>query len=227
MIKQRLLDYAKTHWERYKTTVSDCSKSDGNKPPLVQSSEEVYDFDEICRALFPRSSPPSSADGIFVHPKSIALIEFKSGFKKTITKENFDASKARCKWIDGVCDDYWQLFFKHQKTETSQLIDSIRLKAIESYLTLEKHILPQCQSEGSPTLLKYVVVVDGDAVDTMEDTLAGLAGREEVEDNHISRIRQALSRLKNKRDANGDTYYYDRIEVMSAEEYSSRLRLSP
>ena len=57
---------------------------------------------------------------------------------------NLDKEKASCEYKNGFCNDYWDLFFRHQKTETRQLIDSIREKAIESYITLEKRLFPQC-----------------------------------------------------------------------------------
>ena len=64
----------------------------------------------------------------------------------------------------------------------------------------------------------------------MEDTYSELAGNTDAEntaakDNHFSAIRSALRRLTNQHDANGNDYFYDRIEVLSVQDYLNKLKL--
>lgn len=225
MITKDLLGYAECNWDGFKASVTEVSKSNGTHIPLVESDELLFHFDKISLSLYAQGKAPTSADGMVITSKSIEFIEFKSGFKQKITKNNFDEEKGRCEDADKVCTQYWTLFFKNQKKEIHELISSIRFKALESYVTLEKHILPKCQQTGVHIPLKFVVVIDEDEVDNMEDTLAELAGKENVEDNHFSAIRNALRRLNVQRDADGNEYYYDSIEVLSARDFSNYLRL--
>lgn len=63
--------------------------------------------------------------------------------------------------------------------ENDELVASIRTKAIESYITLEKHVFPLCRDSDGQKRLRYVAVIDADSVDGIEDTLADLAGGNE------------------------------------------------
>ena len=64
-----------------------------------------------------------------------------------------------------------------------------------------------------------------DEIDSMEDTYSELAGNTDIEDNHFSAIRNALRRLVNQCDANGNAYFYDCIEVLSVQDYLNKLKL--
>jgi len=176
----------------------------------------MYDFDGICDSIFPKGRKPTSADGIDIDPRVVRFVEFKSGFQKKITKYNFDQEKACCEKTGEYCEDYWNLFFKNRSEETAELIASIRFKALESYLTLEKQFLPHCQDSEKPVKLIFVVVIDGDPVDGLEDDLAELAGQKSGTNNILSTIRNSLSRLVNVQDAQGNIYCYDAIEVILA-----------
>ena len=70
-----------------------------------------------------------------------------------------------------------------------------------------------------------MVVIDEDGIDSMEDTLAEIAGIDANRDNSFVSIKKALRRLKNQRDAIGNTYYYDNIEVMSIQDFYNHLRM--
>ena len=147
MIAKDILKYAQEHWlsnSGYKKTITEISKS-GTSKALVESSKEIFCFDDISRDLYKRKDClPTSADGIIITDnKKIYLVEFKSGFKKIITKQNWNDEKAMCELINQTCPNYKNLFLKNQDMETEQLIDSIRDKAVESYITLEKRIFPQ------------------------------------------------------------------------------------
>lgn len=231
MITKDVQAYAYSNWGDFLCPITELSKSNEGIS-LVQSPVQLYNFDDICKSLFAQGKVPTSADGLEFSSRTVELVEFKSGFKQRITKHNFDPAQGRCPDpdVNRVCEDYWKLFFKNQKTNISQLISSIRNKAVESYVTLEKQVFPHCKDSGKSIQLKLVVVIDEDEIDSIEDTYSGLAGNTEIEsasakDNHFSAIRCALRRLTNQHDANGNTYFYDCIEVLSVQDYLNKLKL--
>lgn len=228
MIKKNVQAYAISNWGDYLRPITELSKSD-NGVSLVQSSVELYNFDDICKSLFPPGKVPTSADGLDFNGRTMELVEYKSGFKQHITKHNFDPEKGLCPdpEVNRVCKDYWKLFFKNQQTNISELISSIRNKAVESYVTLEKQIFPRCQDIDRPMHLKLIVVIDEDEIDSIEDTYSELAGNTVANDNHLSAIKSALRRLVNQRDADGNAYFYDCIEVLSVQDYLNKLKLMP
>lgn len=226
MITKDVKAYAVSNWGEFLSPITELSKS-GKGVSLVQSPIQLYNFDDICKSLFVQGKAPTSADGLELSGRTVELVEFKSGFKQRITKHNFNPEQGRCTApnVNRVCEDYWKLFFKNQKTNISVLISSIRHKAVESYVTLEKQVFPHCQDVGTPIPLKLVVVIDEDEIDSIEDTYSGLAGNTDTEDNHFSAIRSALRRLVNQHDADGNAYFYDCIEVLSVQDYLNRLNL--
>lgn len=231
MITKDVQAYAISNWGQFLSPITELSKSNKGVS-LVESPVQLYNFDDVCKSLFALGKAPTSADGLDFFGGTVELIEFKSGFKQRITKYNFDPAQGQCPDpdVDRVCEDYWELFFKNQKLNISVLISSIRFKAVESYVTLEKRVFPHCQDAGTPIPLKLVVVIDEDEIDSMEDTYSELAGNTDAEntaakDNHFSAIRSALRRLTNQHDANGNDYFYDRIEVLSVQDYLNKLKL--
>lgn len=231
MITKDVQAYAISNWGNFLCPITELSKSDADIS-LVQSSAQLYNFDDICKSLFVQGKVPTSADGLEFSGGTVELVEFKSGFKQRITKHNFDPAQGRCPDpdVDRVCEDYWKLFFRNQRANISELISSIRNKAIESYITLEKQVFPHCQDAGKPIPLKLIVVIDEDEIDGIEDTYSGLAGNIDAEntaakDNHFSAIRSAMRRLTNQHDADGNTYFYDCIEVLSVQDYLNKLKL--
>jgi len=231
MITKDVQAYAISNWGDFLSPITELSKSNKGVS-LVQSPVQLYNFDDICKSLFAQGKAPTSADGLEFSGRTVELVEFKSGFKQRITKHNFDPAQGRCPDpdVNRVCEDYWKLFFKNQKTNISELISSIRNKAVESYVTLEKQVFPHCQDAGKSIQLKLVVVIDEDEIDSIEDTYSGLAGNTDAEntaakDNHFSAIRSALRRLTNQHDADGNAYFYDCIEVLSVQDYLNKLKL--
>lgn len=225
--------YACEHWHQFKSAITNISKSD-NGNSLVKSSVEIYNFDSICKAVFGKATVPSSADGLMLTTKNIVLIEFKSGFRKKITKENFRTeidlceylhkeNMDRCEHLERIYTKYKDLFFKQQKNEDHELISSIRLKAIESYITLEKQIFPNCPTSNKPTRLHFIVVIDEDPVDSMERILDDLSSKKTTQKNYSVAIRQSLRRLVKQHDAKHNPYYYDEICVFSVQEFSQYL----
>ena len=224
MMTKNISMYAQNNWlsDRYYNTISRISDP-GNGQSLVQSSKKIFWFDNISSDLYPGNhNLPTSADGVIITDRMICFVEFKTGFKKKITKQNFDADKVTCEHIHDICYEYLDLFIKNQRTETEQLICSIRDKAIESYITLEKKLLPICALVGDQKYkLVFIAVIDGNGEDDMEATLGELCSKEPSHENCFNDVRKALKRCANQKDAAGQDYYYDEIKVMSPAEFLS------
>ena len=225
MISKDVKSYAFSNWSDFLLPISDLSKRADNGDSLVPSQKQLYNFDAICKVLFAPEKVPTSVDGIDVSASDLELVEFKSGIKQRVTKLNFDPLKGSCPETNQVCSEYWSVFFENQNNKLRVLISSIRFKAIESYITFEKLVFPRCQDSETSIPIKLVVVIDEDEVDGIEDTYSELAGNALLESNHFSAIRNALRRLTNLHDANGAAYFYDSIEVLSAQDYLNKLKL--
>ena len=215
--------YAEENWSDHKKSVTDISKSRNSS--LVENDMELYCFDDICSDLYDKDKKPTSADALIIDGKNIELVEFKSGFKNKITKENFNTERGKCQKIGEICEDYWKLFFDKRKKEVNELILSIRIKAVESYITREKIIFPCCRLSDEPMCLQFLVVIDEDSVDGIEDTLADLAGVPEIKDNAYTSIRKSLKRLIRCQDMRGNQYFYDDIKVLSVTDFENHLHL--
>lgn len=207
-------------WESCRKTVTELSKDKRTGRSLVESEKLLYDFDEICGLLFPEDKKPASADGLEITPREVRLIEFKSGFHKKITRENFDEVEGRCDTTGKVCEKYWKMFSQKQAKETAELLSSIRFKALESYLTLEK-LLSSCQ-DTAPLRLVLIIVADVDAVDGMVDILEDLSKRKQGSRNSLEQIRSSLKKYT-QADKRGNIYCYDRIDVLAPSQYASRV----
>lgn len=218
MIAKDLSKYATSNWNGYITSITEASKSDkGN--PLVESDIEVYNFDKIVKDMFPHTDSPSSTDGIKFEGNTIQLIEFKSGFKQKISKQRFDAKKGTCPKSKEVCPDYWNIFWENQERKISQLVESIKLKAIESYILLEKRVFPLCDSIEKSNNIILSIVIDEDGIDGIEDILADVAESQPDTNNCLISVRNALKRLIKQKDTNNNDYFYDQIKVYSSTEY--------
>lgn len=221
MIAKNLYKYANETFDKHLCSITELSKRDNGKS-LVKSKKELYNFDAISKTLYSSDKCPASADCLCVTKTTVHLIEFKAGFKKKITKENLDKKKAICKHIGIPCDDYWDIFFKNQDKETKELITSIRFKAMESYLTIEKQILPHCEelmSDQKKMQIKLIIVIDEDGIDSMEDTLAEFSKRTTKSNNCFAQINASLKRMKKQQDAQGNDYFYDDIDVISGKDF--------
>lgn len=221
MTGRDLAAYAAANWGRYLAPVTELSKEKEGGTPLVESGRQLYDFDSICLDLFPPGMCPASADALEITDKEIRLIEFKSGFRKRITRENFDEERARCEVTGQKCEKFWKEFEKARKLEKKELLTVLRSKAVESCLTLERKVFPFCPEAGRTFKLAFIVVADVDAVDGMVDTLGDLSGKRDETKTDLNRIRASLARYGGTKDG---TYCYDRLEVLPAAQYASRLR---
>lgn len=215
--------------KKYLKTITELSKSDGSSVSLVEDDFNMLDFDAITKDLFSKQSLPTSADALHVSKSFVELVEFKTGFKQKITKDTRDKHKAKCDKIqteDYICDEYWKCFFDRQDKERKLLIESIKFKAIDSYITLEKMLLPLCRDSDKTELtkLKFTVVIDENEIDNMENVLAELSGRKTTKNNCFTSIRNSLDRFKVQKDSDGVEYFYDEIRVVSSSEYKCSLR---
>ncbi len=224
MIDRDLCNYSKNNWQHFICTIAEISKN-SNNGSIVKSEKKIYNFDKITKNLYSNGNCPASADGLDITNKIFELIEFKSGFKKRISKKNFDYEKAKCEHLGDLCRHYWDLFYKNQENETKQLIASIKFKAIESYIVLEKKIFPCCNmlKDNNKAKVKLTIVIDEDELDNMEDTLAELSGQSAEPNNCYGQIKQALKRMQNQTDALGNDYFYDNINVLSAEDFYNQI----
>ena len=225
MTNRNLSQYASEHWDTYKKAITEISKNDKGHP-LVESDEKLYNFDLICKNLFSKNASPCSADGITFPRNAIELVEFKSGFKQKITKWNYDPEQAKCPKYHEECTDYYKIFWENQDRKNSELIESIKLKAIESYMILEKHCLACCSEleDGRRSRIVLRVVIDDDGINGIEDVLSDVAGKNPQNNtNNISSIRQALNRFIHHVDANGNEYFYDEIVVLTSIDYLNYL----
>lgn len=222
MINKNLLQYAIQTWQSdtYIKPLSEISKS-AKGQSLVNKSEKIYWFDGISGEIYSgKNNKPRSVDGLFFTQDTAYFVEFKSGFKKIRTKENFDDKYAQCPKNGAFCQDYKDWFFEKQEKETEELKSSIKFKAIESYITLEKEILPLC--EDAPKIkLVLLVVIDEDEIEDYEETLVELseshAPPKTVIDNSICSLKKSLQGYKKRRDKHdpSNDYYFDEIEVLS------------
>lgn len=225
MTRKNLAKYIQEHWEEKRVSITKASQEMEHSRPLVKSDREVYNFDAVCEELFQGKDKPSSADGILIRGRDIDLIEFKSGFRQLITKKTFKEDKCLCDKLDPprYCENYGKLFLKNQEKIKAELIDSLKLKAVESYVLLERHILPQCEEmeQAKSFRINYVIVVDANGEDGIEDIMTDLAGKAPSTDNDLGAIKQALKRFEHRTDVHGQSYLYDSVKVLTAKAFKS------
>lgn len=184
----------------------------------IQSETPMFNFDKISNAVNVRSGF-HSADALRIRAKCIELIEFKSGFARRITKENWDPKRASCPDDpEKECLHYKKVFLRLAKLEVQELLDTIKSKAVESFVTWEKCILPQVPADR-PIPIKYIVIIDADNTDGYENIMGDLAKKSVAGSNQVANVKQALKRFVQCRDANNSIYYYDSVEVYTFSEY--------
>lgn len=179
---------------------AEIEESTGTAPalPLVDSEIRILDFDKITRALYPKDHP-TSADGIFLTRNSkgkinkLYLVEFKGGFFNKTPKETAEYKKRR-------------------KSETDQLLDSIKSKAVHSYVTLEKQMLTRCADSSHRINLYFMVVIDSSGDDAYNES------------GTVDSVKSALKQFNLKKDGEGNDYYYNEIMVKTANSFKKFLK---
>ena len=200
MIKD-LKKYAEQNWknEELFKSISEISKSE-KQVSLVHSDTKIYSFDGIVKSIFQNQDCPTSADGLFFTDKCLNLIEFKSGFKQKITRDKFDITKCRCPHYPQKsqvenCSDYGKILLENQELKFSELLDSLKLKAVESYILL-KQLIFNAKIEFENICL--CIVIDSNALESQEFAFGELAGKFS-QNNEICKVQSALSRFSSEK----------------------------
>lgn len=221
MIQKDLCNYITSEFSDYLEPISLLSKSTEGKV-LVKDERKLYNFDKITEKVYNNLKVPSSADALFATSKELLFTEFKSGFKRKISEETIDYNKLTCPDDNTkICKDYAKLLIDKGKLETKELLDSLKFKAIESFVTLEKKLFAFCPAsvpENKHIKVIFCVVID-DYIDSMEDTLTELADKPSAS-NTLTNVRASLSRFVGLKTSDGQDYFYDEIKVLSPYEYT-------
>lgn len=214
MITKDIKSYLANNYSEYLESISELSKICGDKS-LVKDNRKLYNFDKITQKIYEKNLP-QSVDSVYASSKKIFFIEYKTGFKKKINRNNFDKERMKCPYIGKYCKDYGKLFFRNQTNEDTILRNSLQLKAIESYTTFMEQIVSKSREDENHIRksLIYCVVVD-DYVSHMENILDMLADRKS-DTNIIEGLKKSLSRFQ--KTENKD-YYFDEIKVFSPHDF--------
>ena len=227
MIHKNVQQYFQERWDKSLETITESSKNDAGKS-LVVSDKKVYSFDKIVKEMYNNQNQPTSVDAIGFQRANIWFIEFKSGFARRITTENykepFVAMRAE---EENALKMLKEKTLKLQDKEHSELLYNLKLKAVESYVTFEKKILPLCNDVDYHRNLVLCIVVDNiDDADILEDGFGELAGKSRTS-NILSSIRSSLHRYVKATDACDNSYYYDEVKVYSVKEFIAESKLLP
>lgn len=217
-----LESYLEENYATFKESASVVAQSDKRAKNLISSDHKLYNFDKISEAIYSTNSKSCSVDGLRVNDGFLEFIEFKTGFLRRLTRENWTPEIGTCDYKKGICDEYWKLYWKLDKKEREELIDSIKDKAIESFITYEKHIFLRL-SEHDRIPLRLIAVIDGNSIDEYEDVLASLAKKPTTATNCVSCVRDALNKLRNRSDANDIPYFFDDIVVCTFRDFQEQL----
>lgn len=221
---QVIRQYLEENFQAYLEPVSEiCKNTRGAAQPL-NSSCPMYNFDKISAAVTSKLGF-SSADALRLQRNSIDLIEFKTGFRRNTTKENWDPKESKCYRDSTIdCEPFQDLFLKNVELELKVLRDSIRNKAIDSYITWDKCIMSQI-SIDHPIVLNYIVVIDGDDTDRIEDILSSVANKKAPRTNELARLKQSLSKYAGNKSPNKAPYGFNSINVYTFREYQQQLKV--
>lgn len=204
--------YLNAEFGEHISTISTVSSSD-NGNILVDSGKQVYSFDKIKDQLYTgQPQKPSSVDALYFIDDTLELVEFKSGFKKIITEANFDDQQAKCEYNDhGITCKYLLKWSKIiNKSQDEVLKRNLKLKAIESYLILDKKIFSECDAHPEKVSLKIVIDCNGvDAIDELAKTQGNLAGN--GNESIIDRLKNMLKPYIKKQTSD---YFYSKIDIM-------------
>lgn len=207
--------------DEFKETLKPISElSKNNKKTFIESDFRMYDFDLITEKLYPKkqSSLLTSIDCVTTKNKKLFFIEFKTGFKKNLRRDNLDDRKY-CDMVKDekyFCEKYWDLFFRKQEMETKELINSLKFKAIETNMTYKNEILKNIKK--SPTHISYIIVIDEMAIDSIENALTDLSKKTttNTKNNIYNKIENSLKKYYN-------VCIYNEIKVISKTEFENNL----
>ena len=72
-------------------------------------------------------------------------------------------------------------------------------------------------------VLDYVVVIDGDDADQIEDILNNASNKEAPQQNELAKLKQSLSKYAGNKSKNGYPYGFNSIKVYTFKEYQQKL----
>ncbi len=184
---------------------SDCHKpfaeisSNDSGEALINIEDNAFNFDRITEKLFGGTSIFCSADALYIGKRSLYLIEFKRGFSRDLDTEKMEPDDKECKKCNYYIREFYKQLYKNIEQGKEVLLQNIHLKAIESYYTLVKMILPICKSERSNIRLIFIVVIDA--------STDPLAAYEEM-NYDLASLNQSISKYR-KTDENEKPLFYD------------------
>lgn len=206
--------------------VSQLSSSDSGNI-LVDDNRKLYCFDKISEQIYEkkRGEGSASADAVYITKKGIVFVEFKGGFKRRISKDTLNPAMLACPDdATKTCNEFGKMLIKIGKKEVEELLDSLKMKAIESYITLFTQIIPLSGVNDAEYRIAFCVVTD-DYVEKTEDIMNELAGisTRKTSSNTTTSIRNSLKRFVQRKTADGKNLFYDEVKVFSPHEFKSYL----
>lgn len=200
-----------------KKSITELSKNDDGKA-LVKHTNCMYCFDEISASIHGDDNVPTSTDAIFCQGNTIYLVEFKTGFKRRITRENFNNAYAACEHTPNVtCEHFKELIIKVGDLEQEILKDSLKMKALESYMTLEKWIFKECNLERNRVAINLIFVTDAPSDDIMMPSSSTSTNAS------LQFLEDSLSRFRIKKDFQKKKHLYDTVQVLSPKTFQNRI----
>lgn len=209
-------EYIENKWPNISKPIKEISKSDEGAI-LVNSDEQMYDFDEICDSLYKKINN-KSADGLIILNSSIELVEFKSGFKDKNLIETIGDSDY-CNHTSKTCRYKENGYKKERETIKDQMVFSITRKAVESYIILSKEIVEKSNNNINEYKLDFYVVTDYCPVDAQESILGELANNNDLSDTNFYKKLNNYLKLLKKNIGYKKEYFYDEIEILNVSDY--------
>lgn len=190
---------------------------------LIESEASIHSFDAMAKVIIKSRDVPKSVDAIAIdNEDSICFIEFKG------VNDNVQSMSSKCMYIDKhpECKYAKRFYTKCQE----EIKSSIRLKALESWMTVESFLLPEGCSLNSAKCKLMVVV--GDSLSVLMEVVEDLSGKNTDgvgDDDFLTNIGNALKTYR-KKPEKGISFYFDEITVCTSnsfiEEILPTLRLS-
>ncbi len=206
-----LKPYLEKHFSHTKKSISELSKNSKGKS-LVESDKMLYCFDDISTSFFKAGHEPKTTDAIIVQNNILYFIEFKGGFHRKITRDNFDDRIATCKHCKTItCEHFKEYFLQNANKEVETLKVALKLKLVETYNILEKFICLKNGLDRESIQVRLICVAD-----MSSDEFAQSPDKQTAE---LHKFKKSLSRFYNKKDASNKKYLYDHIEVLTPDTF--------
>lgn len=227
MINKNIAQYFRIKWSAHYKTVTETSKIDDTKSLVIANNQE-YKFDDIIQETFSDNNCPNSVDAVRFVDNGCFFVEYKSGFRDNITVKNLQ-SPVKCTDYQGVeCTRFYEFYCDARNKAKGALILALEMKAIESYVFLEKYILPLSGKPEDKIPLILHIVIDIDPVERMIEIQKEVLTEKESKNINIKKINDSFKRLKNcfksYNKSYNDDYYFDEVKVWSSSEYEIYLK---